>query len=265
MEWVKEALQIQDRLSTAHALWCDSGLLLRGLLLPLQGPTPQVRRRQRLLAAHLRHIRTSQRPVRPSILTLTTGRYTEAVPNYDVRVEGTVKEAPDGITFTEIKGGACPGIPGTYTIREATDLRFTLVHDDCSPRTADGRLGLGLRRSDPQCLTTRVRLVPDLQSPVLYGAGDPDPRSARVEALRGLVDRLFPDRTQVVDVDDGIVGQRDPCPAEAELQLDVDHRVLKDCSGQVKVDLPVLRFDLENSGYPPRAASAEPSTLASQN
>lgn len=44
----------------------------------------------------------------------------------------------DGITFTEIKGGACPGVPGTYTITvEATGLRFTLVHDDCSPRTAD--------------------------------------------------------------------------------------------------------------------------------
>jgi hypothetical protein len=74
------------------------------------------------------------------------------------------------------------------------------------------------------------RLVPDLQSPVLQGAGDPDPRSASVEALRGLVDRLFPDRAQVVDVDNGIDGQRDPCPTEAELQLDVDHRALEDPS-----------------------------------
>lgn len=77
-------------------------------------------------------------PFGPVILTLSPGGYTEAVPNYQVRVEGTVNEAPDGITFTETKGGACPGIPGTYSItQEATGLRFTLVHDDCSPRTAD--------------------------------------------------------------------------------------------------------------------------------
>ena len=114
-------------------------------------------------------------------------------------------------------------------------------------------------------LTASVRLVPDLQSPVLHGAGDPDPRSASVEALRGLVDRLFPDRAEVLDVDNGINGQRDPCPAEAELQLDADNRVLEDCPGEVKVDLPVLGLDLENSGYLPCAASPEPSALAGQN
>jgi hypothetical protein len=77
-------------------------------------------------------------PFGPVILTLTPGRYMEAVPNYQVRVEGTVNEAPDGVTFTEIKGGDCQGVPGTYTItEEATGLKFTLVHDDCSPRTAD--------------------------------------------------------------------------------------------------------------------------------
>jgi hypothetical protein len=77
-------------------------------------------------------------PYGPVILTLSPGRYTEAVPNYKVRVEGTVNEAPDGITFTEIKGGACPSVPGTYTItEEEAGLRFTLVRDECSPRTAD--------------------------------------------------------------------------------------------------------------------------------
>jgi hypothetical protein len=77
-------------------------------------------------------------PFGPVILTLSPGRYAEAVPNYQVRVKGTVNEAPDGVTFTETQGGDCPGVPGTYTItEEATGLKFTLVHDDCSPRTAD--------------------------------------------------------------------------------------------------------------------------------
>jgi hypothetical protein len=57
-------------------------------------------------------------PFGPVILTLSRGRYTEAVPNYQIRVEGTVKEVPDGVSFTELKGGACPGVPGTYTITE---------------------------------------------------------------------------------------------------------------------------------------------------
>jgi hypothetical protein len=66
------------------------------------------------------------------------GPYTEAVPNYQVRVEGTVKTALDGTTFTQIKGDACPGVPGTYSItEEAIGPKFILVHDECSPRTAD--------------------------------------------------------------------------------------------------------------------------------
>jgi hypothetical protein len=52
--------------------------------------------------------------------------------------------------------------------------------------------------------------------------------------LWDLVDRLFPDRAQVVEVDDGVAGHCDLCPAEAELQLNVDNRVLDDCPGQIK-------------------------------
>ena len=101
----------------------------------------------------------------------------------------------------------------------------------------------------------------DPQPPVLHGAVDPDPRSASVEGLRGLVDRLFPDRTQVVEVDDRVAGHCDLCPAEAELQLNVDNRVLDDCTGQIKVDLAVLGVDLENSRYPPCTAPAKPTGL----
>ena len=86
-------------------------------------------------------------PYGPVILTITPGRYAEAVPNYNVRVEGTVNAAPDGVTFTEIKGGACPGVPGTYTITdEAAGFKFTLVHDDCAPRITDWPSGPWTKR-----------------------------------------------------------------------------------------------------------------------
>lgn len=97
--------------------------------------------------------------------------------------------------------------------------------------------------------------MPDPQTPVLHGAVDQDPRSASVDVLRDLVDRLFPDRLQVVEVDDGVAGHCDLCPAEAELQLYLDNRILDDCSGQIEVDLAVLGVDRR----PRRSEAARPS------
>ena len=48
--------------------------------------------------------------------------------------------------------------------------------------------------------------------------------------------------------DKGIVGQRDPCPTEAELQLDVDHRVLEDCPDKSRSTFPYSDSTLRTRG-----------------
>ena len=89
--------------------------------------------------------------------------------------------------------------------------------------------------------------MPDLQSPVLHGAEDPDPRSASVEALRGLVDRLFPNRAQIIDVDTASSGNvilARPKRSCSSMSITGFSKIAR----QVKVDLPVLGLDLENRG-----------------
>jgi hypothetical protein len=88
-----------------------------------------------------------------------------------------------------------------------------------------------------QCDLCRIFSRPYSMVPEIRTRGTPASKRAR----GGLVDRLFPDSVQSVDVDNGIVGQRDPCPAEAALHLDVDRHVLEDGVGQVKADLASTR------------------------
>ncbi len=133
----------------------------------------------------------------------------------------------------------------------------------CRCETSHQNQMAGMAHTSP-ALRTRTRrkamdarrLVPDLESPVLHCAGDPDPWSARGEALVRLIVRLFPDSAQVIYVDGCVNGRRDSCSTKAQLQFDGDHRILDDGPGQIEIDLAVLGFDLENLGNPHMGCSA---------
>lgn len=96
--------------------------------------------------------------------------------------------------------------------------------------------------------------VADLQSSEPHSSGDPDPRPAGAGAPPGLVERVLPPGVQILDVDDRVARHRDLGLAGAELQLDVDYRMLENGPGQVEVHPSECGLGLEHPRYPPCAA-----------